>query len=122
MSNGMIRVFTSRLVPWAVPVLLVGTWEAMWRLNWLPPSESAAPSAIVRHLLSATLFANAGWTLLRLAAGVVTGTTLGIASGLFLAEKRTADLLLSPTLQFFAPIPIIVWLPFLIIVFGVGDP
>jgi sulfonate transport system permease protein len=122
MLSTAVRSLNRRLTPWLVPVLLVGAWEVAWRLHWLPPSQSAAPSAIVSHLLSLALFANAGWTLLRLACGVVIGTLFGIISGLFLAQRKTADLLLSPTLQFLAPIPIIVWLPLLIMLVGVGDP
>jgi sulfonate transport system permease protein len=116
-----MRSITRALTPWLVPVLLVGVWELACRLHWLPPSQSAAPSAIVSHLLSPALFVNVTWTLLRLVAGVTIGALVGIVSGLFLAQTRVADRLFSPTLHFLAPIPIIVWFPFLIILFGLGD-
>lgn len=108
-----------------IPLALILTWELATRENLLPPSQSAAPSEVIQKLInlliSGELVRQALYSCLRLLTGVALGTFLGICSGLLLAYSRKADRLLSPTMQFLAPIPAIVWIPFLIMFFGIGE-
>jgi ABC-type nitrate/sulfonate/bicarbonate transport system ATPase subunit/ABC-type nitrate/sulfonate/bicarbonate transport system permease component len=53
--------------------------------------------------------------------GLAIGAFMGIFAGISIAQSRNADKLLSPSMQFFATIPAIVWLPFLIAIFGIGE-
>jgi sulfonate transport system permease protein len=110
-----------RVVPFIFPVFLILFWEVAVHLEWLPPSEFAAPSAVVRYLFSPALLRDLGWTCLRLAGGIAIGATLGMLTGLLLAQNKPCDLLFSSTVQFAAPIPIVIWLPFLVIAFGLGE-
>jgi sulfonate transport system permease protein len=49
------------------------------------------------------------------------GTILGVFSGVVLGSSRTADRLLSPTVGFLAGLPVVVWMPFWIVLLGSGE-
>ncbi len=108
-----------------VPILLVLIWEWADRTKRLPPSLSAAPTEVVRALvmlsISWELPKHALFSLGRLLTAVSIGTFGGILSGVFLASLRRADRLISPMLLFFAPVPVVVWMPFMIMFFGTGE-
>lgn len=110
---------------WLVPVSFLVAWEFAVRGELLPPSQSAAPSAIAMNLgqllLSGSLLEHALRSLVRLVSGVFLGSVLGVASSLWLAESRTADRLVSPSIQVLAGVPAIVWMPFWIMIWGTGE-
>ena len=117
---------SSRLpVAWILPLAVILLWEVAARNRWLPPAQAAAPSKIMRHLfsglVSGELLTQAGYSVARLAAGVLTGMMLGVLSGLLLAQSYRAHRLVSPFMQFVAPVPVIVWIPFVIMCFGIGE-
>lgn len=91
----------------------------------LPASQSASLSTILPRLgsllLSGPLLAHLFTSLGRLLVGVSIGVTLGTASGMILARVRPADFYLSPTLQFLAGVPVVVWLPLAIVFLGPGE-
>lgn len=126
----MIKIETKNWPKSAVALIVPGTlilaWEVATRANWLPPSQSAAPSKViwqlVSQLVSGTLGIQALYSLMRLSIGVSIGTILGICCGVLTSQSRRVDRFLSPTMQFLAPIPVIVWIPFLIMLFGLGEP
>ena len=110
---------------WVVPFIFIITWEILTRQHWLPPSQSAPPSLVAQRLknllMSGELIRQGLYSSGRLLAGVLIGATLGICSGVFMANSRRVEQYFSPTLQFLAPIPVIVWIPFLIMFLGLGE-
>lgn len=112
-------------LPVAAPILVVCAWELAVRLNVLPPSLAAAPSAIGHNLasllLSGELLTHLGYSLLRIVISVAVAAAFGLASGILLWEWRLLDELLSPTLRFLAPVPVVVWMPFVIAFVGAGE-
>ncbi|HKY20430.1 MAG TPA: ABC transporter permease [Vicinamibacterales bacterium] len=124
----MIRVdgrIQQRLFAWLVPAAVVLAWESAVRAGMLPPSQSAAPSAIAVNLwqllVSGDLFEHTMRSLARLVAGVALGSLAGVGSSLWLAGSRSADRLLSPSIQVLAGVPAIVWMPFWIMIWGTGE-
>lgn len=109
----------------ALPVLLVAAWELSVRCSLFPPSLSAAPSAIVvnlvRLILQGTILKHALISTARLLLAVSFGTLAGTVSGLVIAQSTRADRFLSPTIQLLAPIPVVVWIPFVIMALGSGE-
>ena len=116
--NKVVAKMTGALIPLAVLLL----WEVAVRKAWLPPSLSASPSAIVKKctdlLLHENLAQHLKVSLLRIVAGVSIGTILGILSGLILGQLRWADRLFSPFIGLLAPVPVVVWMPFVIMAVG----
>jgi sulfonate transport system permease protein len=117
--------FLTSAAAWILPAALILTWEIATREKLLPPSQSAAPSQVVQRLVrllfSGELIRQALYSTGRLATGVVLGGIVGVCAGVFMALSRKIELYFSPTLQFLAPIPVIVWIPFLIMFFGLGE-
>ena len=109
----------------AIPIALIAAWEIAVRSGWFPPSFSAAPSSIavtcVKLLSSGVLAKHALLSILRIVVGVALGATVGIALGVVVGQSKLAERLLSPMLQFIAPVPVIVWIPFAIMLFGIGE-
>ena len=108
-----------------VPLLLVAAWEGVVRTGLVPPSQAAAPSAVVARLaklVASGVLPNHGLhSLLRLLGGVGVGVVMGVLSSMYLAKSRTADRLFSPTVQLLAGVPVVVWIPFWVMFFGTGE-
>lgn len=119
----------------ALPLLLLAFWEiqvcrdlAFLRVveceDSLPGSETSPSIILVRTwelVESGILLGHLGSSAFRLASGAAIGLLFGIISALLVVRLRWVDLFASPTVQFLSPVPIVVWVPFLIILFGIGD-
>lgn len=108
-----------------LPLLLVAGWEIIVRAELVPQSQSAAPSTVIvrmgQLIRSGALPVNGAHSLLRLLVGVVIGALAGVVSSMYLAKSRLADKLFSPTVQLFAGVPVVVWIPFWVMLFGTGE-
>ena len=109
----------------AAPVLLLLCWELAVRLDFLPQTLIASPSQVAATLLSSTfalgLFTHISVSLLRLLAGFMIGTLLGVTFGTIVGLSRVGARLFEPTILSLIPIPPIAWIPLLIILLGIGD-
>ncbi|MDP1590271.1 MAG: ABC transporter permease [Prosthecobacter sp.] len=116
---------SERWLVWVVPVLIVGGWEWLVRSGAIPASQSAAPSDIAGRVwhLTATgpLARHAAFSLFRIIAGVVVGTLLGVFTSAIVARWRLGDRLFSPTIQLLSGIPVVIWIPFWVMLFGTGE-
>ncbi len=107
------------------PIVLIMLWEVVVRLKLVAPSQSAVPSDVLvtlfRLIASGMLLQHALYSLARLVLGVSIGAVAGVAIGVFLASNRKSDRFLSPTLQFLAGVPIVLWMPFCVMFFGTEE-
>ncbi|MEN6427281.1 MAG: ABC transporter permease [Phycisphaerales bacterium] len=119
------RVVRTEIMLLIVPMSLIVGWECIVRLELVPPSQAAAPSAVIVCLASllakGTLLKHACYSMGRIAAGVLIGSSIGVSSGVFLGTSRTADRLFSPTVQLLAGVPVVVWIPFWVMFFGTDE-
>jgi len=108
-----------------LPTAVLLVWETAARMGLLPKSHSAPPSVVVYHLAhllyTSALPMHLLYSMGRLLGGLVFGTVLGVFSGVILGSCRTADKLFSPTVGFLAGLPVVVWMPFWIILLGSGE-
>lgn len=108
-----------------MPACLLLLWEALVRLELVPLSQAAAPSAIAGRLASLVqsgiLIRHAAWSFYRIILGVSLGGFAGALSGFWLARSKAADRLLSPTLHLLSGVPVVVWIPFWVMLFGTGE-
>src|SRR5580765_3590129 len=120
-----VRKFISIISALIIPLLLVLCWEAMVRAQLVAPSQSAAPSRVVTRLaellMSGVLVKHSLYSLARLLTGVLFGGLVAVLSSVSLATLPKADKVVSPTIQLFAGVPIVLWMPFCVMFFGTGE-
>jgi len=123
-SPGIESYLRSLVIPLALPVTILVLWQSAVSLEWWPRTLIAEPlavlAALVRLIENGTLFVHTFVSLERYIVGFICGfvpaITLGAAIGLFKVGERA----FLPTLQTLAPVPVIAWIPLLIIVFGIS--
>jgi NitT/TauT family transport system permease protein len=103
---------------------LWAVWEAVAASGLLfrdvVPSSVKVGEALATLLLSADFYHNLELTLAEVIVSLVLGVSTGIAVGLALGAARFAGKAFEPYLHYLAPTPKIVFLPILLVLFGVG--
>lgn len=109
----------------AAPAALLVLWYVASRLQWLPSQVLPAPAAVWQsfaHLAaSGDLAANLIISLRRVAFGFAIGAGAGMALGVVMGLSRRADRFLRPTFLVISQVPVLGWLPFLMMVLGIGE-
>jgi ABC-type nitrate/sulfonate/bicarbonate transport system permease component len=99
-------------------------WEAVAASGLLfkdvVPSSFKIAASLGELIISPTFYYNLELTLGEVLVSVVLGTFAGIAVGLGLGASRFAGQAFEPYLHYLAPTPKIVFLPILLVLFGVG--
>lgn len=110
-------------IGFVLPIMLTVLWEVAvrsGRWNAAPPSEVFAH--FVRLVFDGTLPVHALVSLGRLVSGFFLGTVLGLAVGCAVGLSMAVERAVSPTIQLLAPVPVIAWIPVVIVIFGIGEP
>jgi NitT/TauT family transport system permease protein len=99
-------------------------WEAVAQLHLVfagvVPSSLAVAAAVADLLTSATFYWNLELTLIEVAVSLAVGASAGIVVGLVLGARRFAGKAFEPFFHYLAPTPKIVFLPILLVLFGIG--
>jgi sulfonate transport system permease protein len=107
-----------------LPIALLILWETAVHTGWWPRTIIAPPSEVAWDffylLLDGTLVVHAAVSVKRLVLGFLCGLTLAIALGGAIGVFRTVERAVGPTIQILAPVPVIAWIPLLIILFGIN--
>lgn len=108
-----------------LPIILVILWQLAANAGsinvQLFPSPAKIWQAFVKSVLNGKLTANIRISLQRVLLGYIYGAVLGIVVGIGLGLSKKAYRLLSFLLELLRPIPIIAWVPVLIMIFGIGE-
>lgn len=108
-----------------LPILLILLWQLAangGNINiQLFPSPAKIFQAFVKSVQSGKLQANILISLKRVLIGYIYGAVLGIGVGILLGLSKKAYRLFSFLLEILRPIPIIAWVPVLIMIFGIGE-
>ncbi|HEY0289160.1 MAG TPA: ABC transporter permease [Pseudomonas sp.] len=118
LSNGAL--------PWLVPLALLGVWYLGTERGWLSEQVLPPPAFVYQTLTdlitSGDLWMNASASLQRVLVGFVLGAGLGITLGLAMGLSKTVEDYLLPTFNALVQIPVLGWLPFALLLFGIGEP
>ncbi|WCM53346.1 ABC transporter permease [Pseudomonas sp. WJP1] len=114
-----------KALPWLLPLLLLGLWYLGVERGWLS-EQVLPPPAYVYQALSdlvgnGDLWLNASASLQRVVVGFSLGALLGVALGLAMGLSRTLEDYLLPTFNALVQIPVLGWLPFALLLFGIGE-
>lgn len=109
-----------RSLPWLLPLTLLGLW-------YLGVEQVLPPPAYVYETLSdlfasGDLWINAAASLQRVVVGFALGGAIGVALGLAMGLSKTVEDYLLPTFNAIVQIPVLGWLPFALLLFGIGEP
>ncbi len=120
-GGGRLRL----LLPWVLPVVLVGLWQYFSAIGRLPAGILPAPSDVLR---AAWALAERGElqrdilvSLRRVAIGFFTGAATGLLLGFLVGLSGTAHGLLDRSLQMVRTIPHLALVPLMILWFGIGE-
>lgn len=107
------------------PILILAIWEAAGQLGLiratLLPKPSAIAVVLVEVLSSGELLSNLGVSILRVAQGFIIGAGLGILVGVQVALSRKLQTAVSLIFGVLRPIPVIAWIPVLILWMGIDE-
>jgi sulfonate transport system permease protein len=70
---------------------------------------------------SGDLAANLGISLQRVLLGFAAGASAGLVTGALMGLSRTIEALMRPSLTAFVQVPVLAWIPLLMIPFGIGE-
>lgn len=115
-------MFTASLI---IPILLIVLWQIAaqkGKINvQLFPSPLKIWQAFVKSVQNGKLQANILISLKRVLIGYIYGAVLGVVVGILLGLSKKAYRLCSFLLEILRPIPIIAWVPVLIMILGIGE-
>ncbi|MDB5729708.1 MAG: taurine transporter [Noviherbaspirillum sp.] len=98
-------------------------WEVLARSGWLYegviPSSLAVLASVWKHLNDPVFYRHIERTFYEVIAGMSIGTALGLMFGIFIGRSRFFGRVLEIYVNVLAPAPKIVFLPLLMVIFGV---
>ncbi|MFI7080408.1 ABC transporter permease [Micromonospora sp. NPDC049903] len=109
------------LLPVLTTAALLGTWQAAAGTGVLPaevPPASAIATWLWANIGTAVLWTAVSQTLAHWAAALVIGVTLGVLVGAAMASVPVINELLLGVVEFFRPIPVVVYLPIMLLLLG----
>jgi sulfonate transport system permease protein len=108
-----------------LPLVLLAAWSLAVRYELVAPQILPAPSLVwdtaVELVASGQLQSELAVSILRVAVGLVIGGSLGLAIGVATGLSRTTEAYLAPTVRAILLVPSLGWLPFFMLVFGIGE-
>lgn len=124
------RIGRDRAADFTLPLVVPGVLLLLWQLSatfgWvsvqiLPPPALVAQT-FVELLLSGDISENLWISTRRVIVGFLIGAGTGMAFGVAMGLSQTVEQYLSPLFRAVAQIPSLGWLPFLILLVGIGEP
>ena len=113
------------LVPWILPIVLLGLWQASLTLGFVKSYQLTPPLEVLesagdqwrRGLLQQDILA----TVFRVVVGFAVGASLGVVLGTITGLSRGIHRAVEPTLQAVRSVPTLAWGPLLLLWLGIDD-
>ncbi len=114
------------LLPWLLPAALLGLWFLGAAQGWISPQVLPPPQFVwetLRDLAwSGDLWLHVSASLQRVLVGFAAGALLGLALGAAMGLSRNVEAYLLPSFNALVQIPVLGWLPFVLLLVGIGEP
>lgn len=125
-TSAWATTLSDRALPWLLPLTLLGLWYLGVEQGWLSEQVLPPPAYVYDTLselfASGDLWINAAASLQRVVVGFALGGAVGVALGLAMGLSKTVEDYLLPTFNAIVQIPVLGWLPFALLLFGIGEP
>lgn len=121
-----LRKIAWHLAPWLLPAALFALWTIGCERGWIAPQILPPPARVYETFMelarSGDLASHTLISLQRVVVGFAIGTLLGFVTGAALGLSRTFEAYVLPGFNALVQIPVLGWLPFLLLLVGVGEP
>ncbi|SDR51978.1 sulfonate transport system permease protein [Paraburkholderia fungorum] len=121
-----LRKIAWHVAPWLLPATLFALWTIGCERGWIAPQILPPPSRVYETFVelarNGDLASNTLISLQRVVFGFAIGTLLGFVTGAALGLSRTFEAYVLPGFNALVQIPVLGWLPFLLLLVGVGEP
>lgn len=105
--------------------VLIGIWQLAYMLSdysdALFPSPYQSLLALIEMIKNGSLFENVKTSMYRFATGYVTSVVSAVILGLILGRLPAVFKYINPAVQLLRPISPTAWMPFIVLLFGIGD-
>ena len=105
--------------------ILIGIWEIAYLLSdysdALFPSPYQSLLALIEMIQDGSLIENIGTSMYRFFTGYVTSVIAAVILGLILGRLPSVFKYINPAVQLLRPISPTAWMPFIVLLFGIGD-
>jgi sulfonate transport system permease protein len=112
--------------PFLLPIALFALWAVGAAQGWISAQVLPSPQFVWETLsdlaTSGDLWLHAQASLQRVLVGFVVGSALGLLLGAAMGLSKTAEDYLLPTFNALVQIPVLGWLPFVLLLVGIGEP
>lgn len=119
------RLKLSPLLGWLVPSLMLAAWHVATSAQWVPAQILPPPATVVEAFSALAadgqLLDNLAISLSRVAYGFFGGALAGLLFGAGMGFSDAFARAVRPTFLIVAQIPILAWLPFLMLLLGIGE-
>jgi sulfonate transport system permease protein len=113
------------LWPLALPAVVLLAWQIATTRGWLAPQILPSPATVAATLIDLAtggdIATNLAISLWRIVSGFIIGAGAGIVFGIALGVSPRLEQYLGPSFRAVAQVPSLGWLPFLILIFGIGE-
>ncbi len=120
------RALAWRIAPWLLPLSLYALWHLGAAQGWISPQVLPPPSYVwdtLRDLAaSGDLWLNLRASMMRVIIGFACGSLLGLVLGAAMGLWRPLQAYLLPSFNALVQIPVLAWLPFVLLLVGIGEP
>ncbi|MFC6169784.1 ABC transporter permease subunit [Loigolactobacillus jiayinensis] len=124
-NHHRLRFAWQKLLPWLIPIAIIGFWQLAVNMNWISSSLLPAPLAVVQDGIAlwqtGELPKNISISLYRATAGFILGGSIGFILGLLNGLSQTARALFDSSIQMLRNIPHLSLIPVVIIALGIGE-
>ncbi|HEX4194409.1 MAG TPA: ABC transporter permease [Stellaceae bacterium] len=112
-------------LPWLLPLGLLVLWQVATGAGWLAPQILPSPATVaatfVDLITGGDIIEGLAISLRRITVGFAIGTAIGLPLGIALGRSQRLENYLGPSLRAIAQVPSLGWLPFLMLIFGLGE-
>lgn len=120
-ENGIKNLFLKLVLPISIIVI----WQLLYSTKIVTTTVFASPFEILdaykELIVSGELWQHISISLLRVVEGFAIGAILGSILGIIIGFSRKAELLSTYLIGFLRPIPMIAWIPVIILMLGLGE-
>ncbi|HEY8331381.1 MAG TPA: ABC transporter permease [Pseudomonas sp.] len=113
-------------LPWLLPVALVALWFIGAEQGRISPQVLPPPLFVWETLrdlaVNGDLWLHVSTSFMRVGVGFAVGTLLGLVLGSAMGLSRRFEAYVLPTFNALVQIPVLAWLPFVLLIVGIGEP